>query len=440
MRGLGHADLDPGHAADVARGRRAGPGMTGDAAAEWPRLALMGILMPATDAHADGFDLPAVGARALARAGAGVLATDDGTALLYDPAALARRTTLRAQIGFALHDRTADFSSSAPFSPGLTVHDRAPASFVPWGGVEIGLSSDLAIGAAILTPGEMSLAYPTAPSTLATDDRASYPQRYAGDQLEARRWGGGIGAAVRALPWLAVGASVLAFDVSLTHARTLWGGTGAGTTAASLDPADDLEFAASAEDHFVPAASFGVVIAPLDVPFEFGASFFWSADAHPSGVPTLSSSRDGMILATAAPGASASIDLPLPMTARAAVRWLGDRAAVEVDGELDVASGTPRRGHSPASVRAAPRWRPSRSARSSAITSRSTLASTTSWSPERSRCSAATPSTRAASQPGAPARPSPISIRIPSPSAWRDGSPAPRSPSASPTPSPPRRR
>src|SRR5262249_4769383 len=119
-------------------------------------------------------------------------------------------------------------------------------------------------------------------------ESSQYPQRYASSEFRFRRRGVGIGAAWRPLDWLAVGASVFAFDVRLQERRLMWAGT---PTDTPYDPTLDTAFMTDGHDWFVPAGSLGIILAPDNIPLELGVSAFLSDDAHISGTPTVLASR-----------------------------------------------------------------------------------------------------------------------------------------------------
>lgn len=322
--------------------------------AHFPRGLLVALLVCAhAVARGDALELPAVGARAAARAGAGLLSTDGGDALHYNPAGLARRTVLRVQLGLAAVRRTLRFDAGASFPGGQppVVENRAGIALVPWGGLVFGLGDRVVAGVALLAPTStrLHLPGPETAFTTAADDRRLFPHRYAAERLELERLGGSAGAAVRALPWLAVGAAVTLERVRLEHDLMLWAGPPtAGPNLGDLSPAYDMRFSAAASG-YAPGVSGGLVIAPLDLPFEAGLSVTWSAPAHLSGVPSLAASRgldpDGSGQPAATPvsaaRATADLEVPLPTTLRAGARLLLPRVVVELDGEASLCSGSP---------------------------------------------------------------------------------------------------
>ncbi len=302
-------------------------------------------------ARGDTLDLVGPGARSVARAGATVVSTDDGAALLLNPAGLARRTSRRAQAGLTLVERWASFASDAVFAnPALPAGDRAGVEALPWGAIELGLGERVTAGIAFLTPTDVAYTYAQPPADYQPSDADAhiYPHRYAGTRLRLVRHTAAAGLGVRALPWLAAGAAALASRVSLDHGRMISAeAAAAGATAGELRPAWDMPFSAEA-GAWVPGTSVGLVIAPLDVPIELAASFTWTGDADLHATPELGDTRglagSGARNATAqiAPDAAATLALPLPSTFRAGARFLGGRWVAELQADYSrIASAPP---------------------------------------------------------------------------------------------------
>jgi long-subunit fatty acid transport protein len=301
---------------------------------------LVSALAAAAPARADGLDLP-LGARALARAGANLVA-DDGIAALYgNPAALARRTSFRLELGLTLADRAASFTTAAAFAtPPPAVASAGEVALLPSGGAALGVSDRVVVAAAFLSPTAVALDYPGVDTAYDPmhDDRAATPQRYAATRLHLGRTAVAAGAAARLLPWLAVGASGLALRTSLEAGRVLWAGPPGSTIAlGGLSPAYDMAFAADGTA-WSPAAGAGLVAAPPDLPFELGASLLWQGGVTITGAPALRPSRGAGaggpdVAAAVAADASARLDLPARITVRAGARLLLGRATVEVDAE-----------------------------------------------------------------------------------------------------------
>lgn len=317
-------------------------------------LALSLLLGVRSEAHGDGLDLAGVGAHAVGRAGIGVLSSDDGAALYYNPAGLARQSRLRLGLGLSFAARSALYERSDldPVESPPTVHDLGDAELVPSLSLEIPLGRRLMVGLAYLTPTAILHAFPAPPTSryaLPEEDHAgAYPERYAGTRSRLFRRGIGVGLAVRALPWLAMGGALLGLEVSFEQDRTLWAGVARdGAEPIPEDPRYDLAFSARGRDHFVPALSLGFVVAPLWAPVELGASVFWAHEANLAGAARLADSRGQIgeknpeVAAHIGPGASAAATWPSSLAARAGVRSVWPRAAVEINTELRHGADSP---------------------------------------------------------------------------------------------------
>ncbi len=303
------------------------------------------VIFVTTAARADALDTP-VGARVTGRAGAALLAADDGSALLGNPANLARRTGTRVQVGLAAIQRGVEFVSNAAFPAGSApaVENTAGVTLSPWVSVQAGLGSRVVVAAAAFAPSTATVRFPTTylAYDASRDDRAAFPARYAGTRVELDRRGGGVGAAVRVLPWLAAGVSLLAYRVDARHDRVVWGGPAGPLALGDLSPAYDMNFGVRAHDAFVPGAAAGLVIAPLDLPFELGAAALWTDTARLDGRPTLGTSRGPeTAIPVVDPGATASMALAFPAHIRAGARALLPRLALELDFELSPVRDAP---------------------------------------------------------------------------------------------------
>lgn len=299
-------------------------------------------MVSATPARAE-LDVAGVGARALAHAGAATVSADGHAALYYNPAGMARQGGVRAQVGLALVEYDASYLTSIDFGLDAAppkVEDRAGAERAPWLGAQAGLGDRVVVGAAYYEPTVRSLAFaePADYDILLPDERFEHPHRYMATRWVLRRRTAGLGVAVRALPWLAVGAAALASDVRLDERRFLWAGAASDPV---FDPAWDMAFAARGIDRFVPSGSVGLLAAPEDLPLELGASATFSAAAHLEGPARLLSSRGvdsatdlPLAAAVTSPDARAAVELTLPLVARAGVRWLGSRVVAELGGEF----------------------------------------------------------------------------------------------------------
>jgi hypothetical protein len=301
-------------------------------------------------ARAQSLDVPtgAASAATVGRAGVGVVSADDGAALWLNPAGLARRSHFRLQLGWTWHTIRARFTSDEAFGTTSMAVQRAqsaPAG-APIVAVQGPVGPRVVIGAAWITPTTLELSWPTPPPQVVPDpdDRARFPGRYAGSATRLERRGVAVGASWRARPWLAVGAAAWALSVDVEEARTVWGGEGRVTALANLAPAYDVPLVLRGRDRFVPGASLGVLVAPLDSPLELGLSVTWTRGADLRGTPSLGHSRgtagqDGPRLASGEVAADATSTRTMDgaVVVRTGARFLLPRLAIEVDGELGVA-------------------------------------------------------------------------------------------------------
>ena len=295
-------------------------------------------------AQAQGMDLTSVGARGIARAGAIVVSADDGAALWVNPAGIARRSRLRAQLGVFLSDRGARYASAQAYqSDPVPESDRQGGEVGFWAGAQAALGERVVVGAAYLEPTRLSLA--TARPAYERPDPADdfrYPGRYGGTRLSYRRRAVALGASVRVLPTLAAGVSGLALDAALTTDRTIFGAQEEDPD--FRDPNFDLGLTVSARDRFVPGAAAGLLFAPESLPVELAASVLWVQAATLDGDPTLRDSRgvtgeDPRVAAIVGAGASASTAAPGTTTARLGARGTFGPVGVELAGELATPAG-----------------------------------------------------------------------------------------------------
>jgi long-subunit fatty acid transport protein len=315
----------------------------------------LALLLPcASDAFADGWELSGLGAHAVGRAGAGVVSSGGGAALYYNPAGLARHDRLRLELGLGVAQHSVLFERHGkdPAAPLPTVHDLGGAELFPSLALASPVGRRVVVGLAYLTPTAVSHAFPAPPASGDAPSfeaaQRAYPERYAGTRSRLTRRGVGVGVAIRALPWLAVGGAFLGLDVVLEQDRTLWAGLSRdGLEPTPEDPRYDLAFSAQGRDHFVPSASVGIVIAPLSAPIELGASVSVTGEAQLEGGASLDDSLGTNaagrpeVSSEIATDASTAASLPSSVTARGGVRYLWQRAAVELDVEWRRASHQP---------------------------------------------------------------------------------------------------
>lgn len=288
--------------------------------------ALIAALIAATPPARAGGLVGAAGApRAIGRAGAGTVGDDGGAALVVNPAAIARRATLRLQLGVAFVDDTLDWAGD-PDAP--VARDRGAASALPVGAIELGVRCWV-IGIAALTTaaGERALRKPG--DLPARQLGNAFDYRYAGIAGSARRDTIAIGAARRLGDAVALGVGVAASRVAVVEQRRLWAGFSGREPIG--DPLHDVDVTLSASG-LTPSAIVGVLVAPPDSHLELAASIGYSRLVRTTGA-AVAAGASSLVTATAA-GASAQLDLHQPIVARVGARWLADRWSVELDGDL----------------------------------------------------------------------------------------------------------
>jgi hypothetical protein len=299
-----------------------------------PLTILLLLLTLPGQPRAGGLDLDLQGARAISHAGATTVSGESGAALITNPAGLARSSSLRVQLGVALHDDDASFrapDAGAQDSP--TVADRSEPVLAPSGAIH-GALGPVVVGAAVLELGHLDRLLP-APAYGQTDEDVArlFPHRYGGLELRYRRRVAVAGAAMRIGEWLGAGASIGASDVELGERRRIWAGFADRDQLAY--PTRDLDLALSGRDHMVPFASAGVLVAPPSLPIEIGAAVSGSADAHLDGDVALASTAGHPFPEPRSGGEpAAALHLGMPATLRGGARYVGDRLLVEVGADL----------------------------------------------------------------------------------------------------------
>ena len=272
--------------------------------------------------------------RAIGRAGVGTVSDDGGGALLANPAAIARRDGTRMQLGLAFVDDEMYWlrSASAP-----AARDQSSSRLLPMIAVE-GAIGDwiVGVGAGTSVRSERLLRRPgrIPPS----DYGNSFEYRYAGLAGAIRRDTLTLGAAHRLTDSIALGLSLAASRVAISESRRVWAGDvdrvvlGVPRPDVVGDPAHDVELDMAAVDSFAPSAVAGVLVAPEDSRIELGLSVAWSAPARVDGDIVASGSAPNV--ATATNGATARLAVEQPIIVRSGARWLGERIAAELGGDL----------------------------------------------------------------------------------------------------------
>jgi hypothetical protein len=279
--------------------------------------------------EADGIAIIGGSPRAIGRAGAATVGDDGGGALLINPAAMARRDTLRAQLGAAVVEDDLHWQSctdGAPQSAG-----QGGSSFAPIG-AGIGGFGDWVLGAGMLTSGVSQRVLPRPDGTDPLGDDFDY--RYVGISGSYRRDTISVGAARRIGSSLALGLALGASRVRVSEHRRIWAGIEVNDVG---DPASDVDVELSATDQFTPSAVAGLLYAPEDAPIELGASAAWSGTARLDGTVSAAPGAEAgpEVAYTAARGAS--LVIPQPITVRVGGRYVGDRVVAELDGDLWIA-------------------------------------------------------------------------------------------------------
>ncbi|MCE9579459.1 MAG: hypothetical protein K8W52_40425 [Deltaproteobacteria bacterium] len=284
-------------------------------------------------ARADGplDDLPA--ARAIGRAGTGLVSDDGAGALTACPAGLARRDVRRGTAGLTAFDPDVTLTGARPAAP--VIADQATGSLAPavFAAGSVGRFV-IGVGYATTAAWTRQLPIPELRQPPADVTRLD-PHRYAGLSGSYQRRTLAAGLAVRISDTIAVGASLRLDRVGMRERRRAW----AGYPDRFDDPDDasrDVDLELRADQGVVPGGALGVMIAPGDVPIELALGVAATAPAALDGTATATAAGIPTVDALAP---TAAIDLPATVTARAGVRWLGERWALELGGELWFAPG-----------------------------------------------------------------------------------------------------
>jgi len=280
--------------------------------------------------YADGIAIIGGSPRAIGRAGTATVGDDGGGALLINPAAMARRDTLRVQLGLSVNEDEINWRSDA--SDAHTSSGQAGSELVPLGAV-IGAIGDWILGAGAMRSG-VSERQLERPGDVRVPLYDNFDFRYAGIAGSYRRDTLAIGAARRIGDTLALGLSFGVSQVRVAEHRRIWAGFGGVEKIGS--PASDVDVEISARDRFTPSAVVGLMYAPEDTSIELGASVAWSGTAQLTG----STTATGSALATMARYAStptAAMEVRQPVAVRAGGRYVGDRVVGELGGDVWIA-------------------------------------------------------------------------------------------------------
>ncbi len=294
-------------------------------------LCALVVLSPARG-HADGIAIVGGSPRAIGRAGAAVVGDDGGGALLVNPAAMARRDTLRAELGAATIEDAPEWQSDATGSPRSV--GRAGSRLAPLGAA-IGAIGDWVIGVGAMTAVVVARSLPRPSDDPKDSLGAIYDYRYTGISGSYRRDTLALGVARRLGDSLALGLSIGAARVALTERRRLWGAR-ARHDMVTL-PEADVDISLSATDPLTESAVAGVLYAPAAAPIEFGASVGWTRTVRLDGTARAFGSPSTLVgVHTDAP--RAALHVAQPVAVRAGGRYVGDWIVAELDGDLWIAA------------------------------------------------------------------------------------------------------
>jgi hypothetical protein len=297
-----------------------------------PGLVIAITSIGARGAAADGLELDAIGARAVARAGVGVVSEDGAAALWINPGAMARRSTRRLQLGVSLND--ADRSITATDSPASpTITDRGTLRAAPTLGFQTRVGR-LVLGVATVEHADLERVFPRPQLDLPAGDVSRlFPHRYTGTGLRYSRRAVAAGAALRATRWLGLGAAVGFAQTLLRERRRIWAGFGSRDMPIGI-PTRDLIMELEARDDFVPEATAGALIAPPQLPMEMAISAGYRANPQLSGPAVLAPATTMQFPEPLSANGRAHIDQGSTIELRAGLRYLGDRVLVEADARL----------------------------------------------------------------------------------------------------------
>lgn len=292
-------------------------------------LCLALVAIPAS-VCADGISIVGGSPRAIGRAGSATVGDDGGGALLVNPAAIARRESKRIQLGLAFVDESLSWSRSKAVQ---SSYDQSGSSIAPL------VAGIMAFGPYVVGIGAMtsSVAHHSFrdPNDIPRpeDIQDSFDFRYHGIVGGLRSDTLTAGVARRFGDTVAFGVSFGVSRISIQETRRLWAGY-EGISMAG-DPRRDVQLAFDAHDNFVPSAVAGVLIAPEEGSLELGASISWSGRAETTGDVEANGTTGGPTVRTSSP--RASLVFRPPIAARLGVRYIADRFAIELDGDLWIA-------------------------------------------------------------------------------------------------------
>lgn len=245
-----------------------------------------------------------------------------------NPAAIARREGLRAQLGLAFTDDEISWLTAAD---GPVARNQSASDFAPTGAA-IGSLGPWVIGigamTASVTDRELRGPRDLPPSELGT----AFDYRYAGIAGAFQRDTVTVGVARRLGETVAVGVSLGVSRVTISERRRVWAGFSGRDVLG--DPELDVETSFAGTDWFVPSATVGVLFAPSEAPLELALSGSWLQTVTIDGDAAATSAETARAPRLVSNSPDAKLRVRQPLTLRAGARYLGDRFVAELGGDL----------------------------------------------------------------------------------------------------------
>jgi hypothetical protein len=299
-------------------------------------VALACALGHAGGAAAQSLSFEPMTARAVARAGAGLVSDDTAAVWWQNPAGAARREAPRLTVGFVTVDT--DLEIEPAVSGAALLQSRANSGVSPqislvgtWKGTTLGMS--------LLSSQRQARRFEGPPADLSRDGANTlFSMRYAGLAGVHGRDTLSLGAARRLGDSLALGLSVGGSRLVVRETRAVWAGVEGEPIA---DHAFDVDLAFDASDPFIPTASIGAVLVPEESSLELAVAASLVGGATVKGDVTDRESSTGARLDPArAP--HASLRIPGALVLRSGVRWQGQGWSIEGNGELELTTRAAR--------------------------------------------------------------------------------------------------
>jgi hypothetical protein len=293
------------------------------------------ILASSSYAMAGGLVIAGGSPRSIGRAGTGVVGDDGVGALLMNPAAMARREGERAQVGLAFSDDEISWlaASDAPIARNQSASDFAPYG-AAIGSVDIG-GATYVIGLGAMTSSVTDRQL-RSPNDLPPDElENAFEFRYAGIAGAAQRDTVMLGVARRIGDSMAAGVGFGVSRVTISESRSVWAGFDGRDRIG--DPELDVEASFAGTDWFAPSVVAGVLVAPSEAPVELAASVTWTQTVEMDGDVAARTAGTQMAPSIAASDPKSHLRMRQPVTVRAGGRYLGERFALEVGGDVWIA-------------------------------------------------------------------------------------------------------